>query len=186
MTKVYFPTNTTGKKRKKTMKKGFTNSRERWRQQNVNEAFQDLRRLVPTHPPDRKLSKNEILRHAIKYINILYDTLKYQEREMCSSDGLEQSYRSSSSSMTTAPIVCMRMDRSHAQEVSPPLSKRSRITGTERQTETVFINTHRDDQQQHQYTFPENGFELSSPSSSLSPCSDDQSLHTESVPDDEL
>lgn len=161
------------------MKKGFTNSRERWRQQNVNEAFQDLRRLVPTHPPDRKLSKNEILRHAIKYINILYDTLKYQEREMCSSDGLEPYNRSS----PTTPIVCLRMDRSHAQEASSSLSKRSRITAqTERQTETVFINSHRDEQQ---YAFPENGFEISSPSSPLSPCSD-QSILPESVPDDEL
>uniref|UniRef100_A0A3B4VD91 BHLH domain-containing protein n=1 Tax=Seriola dumerili TaxID=41447 RepID=A0A3B4VD91_SERDU len=29
----------------------FTNSRERWRQQNVNGAFAELRRLIPTHPP---------------------------------------------------------------------------------------------------------------------------------------
>lgn len=44
----------------------FTNSRERWRQQNVNGAFAELRKLVPTHPPDKKLSKNEILRLAIR------------------------------------------------------------------------------------------------------------------------
>ncbi|XP_041792070.1 T-cell acute lymphocytic leukemia protein 1 homolog [Chelmon rostratus] len=48
-----------------------TNSRERWRQQNVNGAFAELRRLIPTHPPDRKLSKNEILRLALRYINFL-------------------------------------------------------------------------------------------------------------------
>ncbi|XP_068175851.1 T-cell acute lymphocytic leukemia protein 1 homolog [Antennarius striatus] len=48
-----------------------TNSRERWRQQNVNGAFAELRRLIPTHPPDRKLSKNEILRHALRYIHFL-------------------------------------------------------------------------------------------------------------------
>lgn len=48
-----------------------TNNRERWRQQNVNGAFAELRRLIPTHPPDRKLSKNEILRLALKYINFL-------------------------------------------------------------------------------------------------------------------
>uniref|UniRef100_A0A3B4A294 Stem cell protein n=1 Tax=Periophthalmus magnuspinnatus TaxID=409849 RepID=A0A3B4A294_9GOBI len=45
----------------------FTNSRERWRQQNVNGAFSELRKLIPTHPPDKKLSKNEILRLAVKY-----------------------------------------------------------------------------------------------------------------------
>ncbi|KAL1482100.1 hypothetical protein MTO96_034024 [Rhipicephalus appendiculatus] len=58
----------------------FTNSRERWRQQNVNGAFADLRRLVPTHPPDKKLSKNEILRLAIRYIRLLSSILDYQRR----------------------------------------------------------------------------------------------------------
>ena len=62
-------------------RKGFTNSRERERQQNVNGAFADLRKLVPTHPPDRKLSKNEILRFAIKYINILDHVIQFQEKE---------------------------------------------------------------------------------------------------------
>lgn len=47
-------------------RKMFTNTRERWRQQNVSGAFSELRKLVPTHPPDKKLSKNEILRMAIK------------------------------------------------------------------------------------------------------------------------
>ncbi|CAH1392886.1 unnamed protein product [Nezara viridula] len=47
-------------------RKIFTNSRERWRQQNVSGAFGELRKLVPTHPPDKKLSKNEILRMAIR------------------------------------------------------------------------------------------------------------------------
>jgi hypothetical protein len=49
-----------------TVQKIFTNTRERWRQQNVSGAFAELRKLVPTHPPDKKLSKNEILRMAIR------------------------------------------------------------------------------------------------------------------------
>ncbi|UYV70075.1 TAL1 [Cordylochernes scorpioides] len=57
----------------------FTNSRERWRQQNVNGAFAELRRLVPTYPPDKKLSKNEILRLAIRYIRFLTALLEYQD-----------------------------------------------------------------------------------------------------------
>uniref|UniRef100_A0A668W2S4 Stem cell protein n=1 Tax=Oreochromis aureus TaxID=47969 RepID=A0A668W2S4_OREAU len=57
----------------------FTNSRERWRQQNVNGAFAELRRLIPTHPPDRKLSKNEILRLALRYINFLDHLLTEQD-----------------------------------------------------------------------------------------------------------
>ncbi|XP_074042151.1 uncharacterized protein isoform X2 [Leptinotarsa decemlineata] len=60
------------------VKKIFTNSRERWRQQNVSGAFAELRKLVPTHPPDKKLSKNEILRMAIRYIRILTNVLEWQ------------------------------------------------------------------------------------------------------------
>ncbi|XP_040040531.1 T-cell acute lymphocytic leukemia protein 1 homolog [Gasterosteus aculeatus] len=56
-----------------------TNSRERCRQQNVNGAFGELRRLIPTHPPDRKLSKNEILRLALRYISFLDQVLTDQE-----------------------------------------------------------------------------------------------------------
>lgn len=77
--------NPTGTRLKTSSKRGSkkltTNSRERWRQQHVNEAFTELRKLVPTHPPDRKLSKNEILRLAIKYINLLSSILKSQEEE---------------------------------------------------------------------------------------------------------
>ncbi|XP_054162359.1 uncharacterized protein LOC128960312 [Oppia nitens] len=66
---------------RKAVRRIFTNSRERWRQQNVNGAFADLRRLVPTYPPDKKLSKNEILRLAIKYIKLLMAVLDYQKQE---------------------------------------------------------------------------------------------------------
>lgn len=62
-------------------RKGFTNSRERHRQQNVTGAFDDLRKLVPRHPPDKKLSKNEILRSAIKYIKLLTSVLEWQKQE---------------------------------------------------------------------------------------------------------
>ena len=63
------------------MRRIFTNSRERWRQQNVNGAFAELRKLIPTHPPDKKLSKNEILRLAMKYINFLVGLLEDQALE---------------------------------------------------------------------------------------------------------
>ncbi|KAM5148644.1 T-cell acute lymphocytic leukemia protein 1 [Mantella aurantiaca] len=65
----------------KVVRRIFTNSRERWRQQNVNGAFAELRKLIPTHPPDKKLSKNEILRLAMKYINFLAKLLDDQEEE---------------------------------------------------------------------------------------------------------
>ena len=64
---------------RKVVRRVFTNTRERWRQQNVNGAFCELRKLVPTHPPDKKLSKNEILRLAIRYIDLLNKVLDYQQ-----------------------------------------------------------------------------------------------------------
>ena len=63
----------------------------------MNGAFADLRRLVPTYPADKKLSKNEILRLAIKYIRLLMAVLDYQKQE----EGLpieSQNNRNSSSS----------------------------------------------------------------------------------------
>ena len=65
----------------KLARRVFTNSRERWRQQNVNGAFSELRKLIPTHPPDKKLSKNEILRLAVKYINFLVTLLNDQDED---------------------------------------------------------------------------------------------------------
>ncbi|KAJ0032999.1 hypothetical protein NQD34_000106 [Periophthalmus magnuspinnatus] len=65
----------------KLARRVFTNSRERWRQQNVNGAFSELRKLIPTHPPDKKLSKNEILRLAVKYIHFLVALLNDQAQD---------------------------------------------------------------------------------------------------------
>lgn len=74
---------------RKVVRRIFTNSRERWRQQNVNGAFAELRKLVPTHPPDKKLSKNEILRLAIKYIRLLSQVIEYQDNQ----DGVESHHK---------------------------------------------------------------------------------------------
>lgn len=74
---LIFPTNRNGQ----IVRKIFTNTRERWRQQNVSGAFAELRKLVPTHPPDKKLSKNEILRMAIKYIRLLTNILEWQKKQ---------------------------------------------------------------------------------------------------------
>ncbi|KAK0136226.1 T-cell acute lymphocytic leukemia protein 1 [Merluccius polli] len=56
-----------------------TNSRERWRQQSVGGAFCELRALLPAHPPDRKLSKNQTLRLALRYIHFLSTLAAEQE-----------------------------------------------------------------------------------------------------------
>ena len=42
-------------------------------------AFAELRRLIPTHPVDKKLSKSEILKLSIKYIQLLQGVVKWQE-----------------------------------------------------------------------------------------------------------
>ena len=64
-----------------SVRKVFTNHRERFRQQNVSGAFAELRKLLPTHPLDKKLSKSEILKLSIKYIKLLQGVLKWQEEE---------------------------------------------------------------------------------------------------------
>ena len=50
-----------------------------------------MRRLVPTYPPDKKLSKNEILRLAIKYIKLLSAVVEYQKQEEDSDNGSSDS-----------------------------------------------------------------------------------------------
>ena len=50
-------------------------TRERIRVEAFNAAFGALRRLLPTLPPDKKLSKIEILRLAICYIAYLNHVL---------------------------------------------------------------------------------------------------------------
>lgn len=78
----------TGTHRRVCSRRSYTNTRERWRQQNVNTAFMDLRRLLPTYPPDKKLSKSEILRFAIRYIKLLSNVVEFQDREcMQETDG---------------------------------------------------------------------------------------------------
>ncbi|KAK5648791.1 hypothetical protein RI129_003683 [Pyrocoelia pectoralis] len=105
-------------------RKMFTNSRERWRQQNVSGAFAELRKLVPTHPPDKKLSKNEILRMAIRYIRLLLNVLEWQQRQ----DGpiqikCEDHYRHSSNSQH---ILRMRARlRRNQQLLSHPMCDRN-------------------------------------------------------------
>ena len=51
-------------------------TRERMRVEAFNSAFGTLRELLPTLPPDKKLSKIEILRLAICYINYLDSVLQ--------------------------------------------------------------------------------------------------------------
>ncbi|TGZ68954.1 hypothetical protein CRM22_003999 [Opisthorchis felineus] len=55
--------------------KRVANERERTRTASVNDAFLMLRRLIPTEPMNRKLSKIETLRLASSYISHLHAVL---------------------------------------------------------------------------------------------------------------
>jgi len=54
------------------------NIRERQRTQNLNEAFQMLRQILPTIPSD-KMSKIHMLKIASSYINFLFYILQTEE-----------------------------------------------------------------------------------------------------------
>ncbi|XP_016140175.1 T-cell acute lymphocytic leukemia protein 2 [Sinocyclocheilus grahami] len=95
-------------------RKVFPNTRERWRQHNVNTAFAELRKLIPTHPPEKKLSKNEILRLAMRYINFLVTLLESQ--------GGEPSAHSQAALLTliTGNMQKLRTDRTWTSDTDPP------------------------------------------------------------------
>ncbi|KAL4237102.1 Transaldolase [Mactra antiquata] len=102
-----------GTHRRMPNRRVYTNTRERWRQQNVNTAFSDLRRLLPTHPPDKKLSKSEILRFAIRYIKLLSNVVEFQKKDSISDDGSDGKNSTSSVCYTSRghDIICMENDR---------------------------------------------------------------------------
>nr|AHA51339.1 HLH domain-containing protein [Euplokamis dunlapae]AHA51340.1 HLH domain-containing protein [Euplokamis dunlapae] len=60
----------------KTVKRINSNARKRLRQHIVNEAFIQLRDLVPTKPSEKKLSKLQILKSATRYIDFLTTVLQ--------------------------------------------------------------------------------------------------------------
>ena len=66
------------------------NIRERQRTQSLNEAFQNLRQIIPTMPSD-KMSKIQTLKLASDYIDFLYNVLKAdvvdESRQINSSNG---------------------------------------------------------------------------------------------------
>ncbi|XP_077981732.1 uncharacterized protein LOC144436748 [Glandiceps talaboti] len=106
----------------KTPRRMYTNTRERWRQQNVNIAFNELRTLLPTHPPDKRLSKNEILRLTMKYITFLTKLRDDQEKE-AGIGNMSDSFTGSpaSHSFNVTRIECSDDDRSvHVSPISSP------------------------------------------------------------------
>lgn len=58
----------------------LANVRERQRTQSLNDAFSQLRRIIPTLPSD-KLSKIQTLKLASRYIDFLYQVLRSDEQD---------------------------------------------------------------------------------------------------------
>lgn len=58
----------------------MANVRERQRTQSLNEAFSNLRKIIPTLPSD-KLSKIQTLKLASRYIDFLYQVLSQDEAD---------------------------------------------------------------------------------------------------------
>lgn len=59
----------------------LANVRERQRTQSLNDAFSQLRRIIPTLPSD-KLSKIQTLKLATRYIDFLYQVLRSDDVEL--------------------------------------------------------------------------------------------------------
>lgn len=113
----------------KLARRVFTNSRERWRQQNVNGAFSELRKLIPTHPPDKKLSKNEILRLAVKYIHFLVALLN------------DQAQHGDEGAVTEGDTVVLGQDSNKMTSPCTPHSDPSNITSAHRDSTDSAITT---------------------------------------------
>ncbi|NP_001164720.1 paraxis protein [Saccoglossus kowalevskii] len=120
-----------GKSRKRKMKwnsmgkqRTAANARERDRTHSVNSAFTTLRDLIPTEPPDRKLSKIETLRLAASYISHLETTLLVGEEAIeqpCLHRNMyRQSYTNSLGHPSFRPICtfCLAVARASNVELS--------------------------------------------------------------------
>ncbi|XP_034393990.1 T-cell acute lymphocytic leukemia protein 1 homolog isoform X2 [Cyclopterus lumpus] len=122
----------------KIARRVFTNSRERWRQQNVNGAFSELRKLIPTHPPDKKLSKNEILRLAVKYINFLVTLLNDQAQDQGGDSAEDEDERAAAgldSNKQNRLFQCDTPPPSHA--TTPPSARPASLRRDRDSTDSV-------------------------------------------------
>lgn len=105
----------------------------------MNGAFSELRKLIPTHPPDKKLSKNEILRLAVKYINFLVTLLSDQAQDK-SMDSVEDEAKEDS---TTAGLDSNKLnplfqcDTPSPSHTAPPSSAHSALATAHRDRDST-------------------------------------------------
>lgn len=87
-------TYSTSKKRKRVAtiaQRRAANIRERRRMYNLNEAFDKLRRKVPTFAYEKRLSRIETLKLAITYITFMDDVLRKEKMRVTTYSGSEES-----------------------------------------------------------------------------------------------
>ena len=81
-TSAYGPGSQTGRSKRRrvisTVQRQAANIRERRRMFSLNEAFDELRKKVPTFAYEKRLSRIETLRIAVVYISFMTDLLKKQ------------------------------------------------------------------------------------------------------------
>lgn len=80
-TPVCRPEGLSGCRKRKAKPKSATSRKERRRTQNINAAFEDLRKHIPNVPSDTKLSKIKTLKLAMSYIHHLEHQLEDDSRE---------------------------------------------------------------------------------------------------------
>jgi Helix-loop-helix DNA-binding domain len=78
-----------------------------------------LRRIVPTHPVDKKLSKNEILRAAIKYIRLLTNVLEWQKQQEENCENII----TNGAARTESQLSCVNYIISKKYDITNPIEK---------------------------------------------------------------
>ena len=91
------------------------NERERMRVRNVNEGYARLRDHLPLEPTEKRLSKVETLRGAIKYIRLLQTVLRDTDSSTSSSTfsltSSNRNYKDTIMMTSTMPIKRLTSDR---------------------------------------------------------------------------
>ncbi|XP_032241387.2 pancreas transcription factor 1 subunit alpha [Nematostella vectensis] len=106
------------------------NLRERKRMQSINEAFEGLRKHIPTLPYEKRLSKVDTLRLAIGYIGFL--------TEMINSDmSHSQALQPSRTEQPRKVMICHRGSGSQNEYGLPPLTGHSLSWTDSKKSKTV-------------------------------------------------
>ena len=89
-----------GCRRRKAKPKAATSRKERRRTQNINAAFDDLRKHIPNVPSDTKLSKIKTLKLAMSYIHHLENQLEDEAQGQEIITPAEESHRKTDNNET--------------------------------------------------------------------------------------